>query len=89
MVIPFSTQVTLAKSIVSLSESCEGKVEELNDLLEICRAMSECADDDHSIAYDLLEYIQESVKIAEGDGDRVWRQQLLETLQDDMLDDTV
>lgn len=89
MVIPFSTQVNLAKSIVSLCDSCEGRPNELTNIVEICKAMSECADDDHSIAFDLLEYVQECLKIAEGNGDRVWRQQLLETLQFDMKDETL
>jgi hypothetical protein len=85
-----SARIKLVKSIVSLADACEGRPKELHYLYELCLALIEYAqDDDYSVAHDLSEYIQECMRIAEGNGDEKWRQELLETLQDDMTNDVL
>ncbi len=80
-----SVRSKLVRSIVDLTELCENKPQGLRTLHELCVALSEYADDDdYSVAHDLEEYVAECLKIAEGNGDPVWRKQLLATLEDDM-----
>ena len=85
-----SVRSKLVRSIVALSELCEGKPRELRALYEVCVALSDYADDDdYSVAHDLQDYMEECLKVAEGNGDPQWRQQLLETLEDDMDEENI
>ncbi len=84
MNVSISTQVKLAKNVIPLVHACEGSVAQLERLRTLCEIVDECAEDEHSITTDLMEYVQECLDIAKGQGDPKWRDELYEVLQDDM-----
>lgn len=84
MEVPLTTQVRLARDIIPLAQACSHHPNELANLYSLCEAINECADDDHSVTYDLMEYVHECLLVAQGKGDTTWRDELLETLRDDL-----
>lgn len=56
----------------------------LKGLLALCEVANEFASDDHSVTYDMTEYVQECVAVAEGRGDAVWRNELLDVVAADI-----
>jgi|APMI01.1.fsa_nt_gi hypothetical protein len=84
MEVPLTIQVRLAKDIIPLAQTCQDNPKELAHLYSLCKVINECADDDHSVTYDLMEYVHECLLVAEGKGDTSWRDELLETLRDDL-----
>ena len=56
----------------------------LKDLLALCEVANEFASDDHSVTYDMTEYVQECVAVAEGRGDATWRDELLDVVEADI-----
>ncbi|QQS22177.1 hypothetical protein IPM09_01375 [Candidatus Saccharibacteria bacterium] len=84
MEVPASLQIRIAKHIMRLAQLSDGNEAILKDLYEVCVVINDCVQDEYSIARDLMEYIEECWKMAAGRGDERWRDELLETLQDDI-----
>ncbi len=85
-----ATRNTLIKSVIALAKSAESNPQTLKLLVDLCTALSEYAnDDDHSVAHDLEDYVTECLQVAQGTGDSDWRDELLETLEVDLKDDTI
>lgn len=77
-------QLKLATNFLPLVEASKRDVRQLRHILALCEVANEFASDDHSVTYDMTEYVQECIAVAEGSGDEVWRDELLDTLKSDM-----
>lgn len=85
-----ATRNTLIRSIIALTKAAGDNTATLKLLVDLCTALSEYASsDDYSAAHDLEDYVTESLRVAEGSGDEAWRDELLETLEEDLKDDTL
>ena len=85
-----ATRNTLIRSIIALTKAAGTNTETLKLLVDLCTALSDYAEDeDHSAAHDLEDYVKECLKVAEGEDDGEWRDELLETLEVDLKNDTL
>lgn len=85
-----ATRNSLIRSIIALTHAAGENISTLKLLVDLCTALSEYATgDDHSAAHDLEDYVTECLRVAEGNGDEAWRDELLETLEQDLKDDTI
>jgi hypothetical protein len=85
-----ATRNTLIRSVIALTRAAGTNTNTLKLLVDLCTALSDYAnDDDHSAAHDLEDYVTECLRVAEGKGDGAWRDELLETLEEDLKDDTI
>ena len=79
-----SIQLKLAKHFLPLVRAHLDDVKMLAHLLALCEIANSFATDDHSVTYDMTEYVQECLLVAQGRGDEAWREELLDTLRADM-----
>jgi hypothetical protein len=80
-----ATRNKLVRSVIALTRSAEHDERTLSLLLDLCSALSDYAnDDDYSVAHDLQDYVEEALRVARGNGDGSWRDELLEALELDM-----
>ncbi len=85
-----ATRNTLIRSIIALTQASGTNTTTLRLLVDLCTALSDYANnDDHSAAHDLEDYVTECLRVAEGKGDMTWRNELLQTLEEDLKDDTL
>ena len=86
---PVSLQISIAKQILPLADMLIQDHAALGHLYEMTKAIHDCIDedDDATVAFDVMEYVHECLEIAKGKEDSGWRQQLRETLQDDLKDE--
>jgi hypothetical protein len=85
-----TTRNTLIRSIIALTQAADSDTRTLKLLVDLCTALSDYAgDDDHSVAHDLEDYVKECLEVAEGKEDGEWRDELLETLEEDLKNETI
>lgn len=79
-----ATQFKLATNFLPIAEATKDDATQLGRLLALCEVANQFASGDHSVTYDMTEYVQECLAVAEGHGDVAWREELLDTLKSDM-----
>ena len=79
-----ATQLKLAQHFLPVVQTHLDDAKMLKHLLALCEIANKFASDDHSVTYDMTEYVQECVAVAEGRGDEAWRDELLDVLKADM-----
>ncbi len=77
-------QLKLAQHFLPLVQAHLDDVRMLTHLLALCEVANNFASDDHSVTYDMTEYVQECLAVARGNGDEAWCEELLDTLKADM-----
>ena len=77
-------QLKIATNFLPLIEASKDDPAKLRHLLALCEVANQFASDDHSVTYDMTEYVQECLAVALGRGDVAWREELLDTLKSDM-----
>ncbi len=80
-------QVKFASEIVALAKSLYSQPGELQQLYAACVIVNDCIGDDATIMQELLDYLAASIDVAKGQEDPAWRDELLETLEEDLSDE--
>lgn len=87
MDVPIATQVRLARQVIPLVKSLYDRPDELQQLYATCEIINESIGDDAVVMQELLDYVKASIDVAKGDEEVRWRDELLETLEEDLVDE--
>lgn len=79
-----SIQLKLAQHFLPLVRSHLDDPVSLKHLLGLCDIANTFASDEHSVTYDMTEYVQECLAVAEGHGDKTWCDELLDVVEADV-----